>query len=117
MVTFDRIVEEIQRKGKKVDQELVSNLIFDHTMMAAVSHIEQSNPKLQENISNGNIDTFNQMISRALTEMIESTLSLSDRVLRDSLLNALDANAGKQQILNFIQTSKSANINKFMERY
>lgn len=117
MITFDQIVDLIESKGKKIDQELISNIIFDYTMMSAVEHIEQSNPKLQENISNGNIDTFNQMISRALSEMIESTLSLSERKLRDTLLEALDKNSGKQQILNFIQTSKHANISKFMERY
>ena len=115
MVVFDAVVELIESRGKKVDTELISNVIFDHTIQKILELKESSNTELQRNISNGNIDSFNAMIAKSLGEIVEFNITLSERKLRDSLLSTLAASGKMSEIQAFIETSKYANINKFMQ--
>ena len=113
MLIFDKIIDFMESKGKIINPKLISALIFDHTIKQILLFKESTNPKLQQNISNGNIGTFNKMISKHLTEIIEFNSTLTERKLRDSLLKVMSNSSKMTEIQSFIENNKHANINKF----
>ncbi len=113
--TFNDIKEIYVARKKVVPRELISNVIFDHTIREILSLKESSNVELQANISNGNISTFNQMISKHLSEIVEKNLTLAGRKLRDKLIDTLVESGKMSEIQSISENQKSFNVNKFMD--
>ncbi len=115
MLTFDRIIDFMEKEGKIINPKLISAIIFDNTIKEILAFKESTNPKLQQNISNGNIGVFNKMISKHLSEIIEFNTTLTERRMRDSLLEVLSSSGRMTEIQSFIENNKHANVNKFFE--
>ena len=117
MHLFEEITDLYKDKNKRIDPELVSNVIFDHTIQQILILKESSDPELQKNISNGNISTFGKMISKSLTEIIDQNITLTGRKLRDKLLDVLIESGKMSEIQFIIENQKTLNINDFMNKY
>lgn len=116
-ITFERIVQEYKDRKKSYDIKTISNTIFDHVIKQILELKESSNVELQRNISNGNINSFSQMISKNLSEIVEKNITLAGRKLRDSLLNTLNESDRMLEIQSFIEHQKSRPISDFMGKY
>lgn len=114
---FEEISDLYKSKGKKTDIELISSVIFDHTIQQILLLKESSNADLQKNISNGNINTFQKMISKNLSEIVEQNTTLTGRKLRDKLLDVLIESGKMSEIQFIIENQKTLNINNFMDKY
>ncbi len=115
--TFHEISELFISKSKSIKPDLISNVIFDHTIQEILNLKESSNQELQKNISNGNISTFNQMISNKLSEIVDQNISLTGRKLRDKLIDILIESGKMNEIQSISENRKSFNVNKFMDIY
>ncbi len=115
--TFNDIKELFALENKIAPRELISNTIFDHTIREILALKESSNVELQANISNGNISTFNQMISKHLSEIVEKNLTLAGRKLRDKLIDTLVESGKLAEIQSISENQKSFNVNKFMDTF
>lgn len=117
MKLFNEITELFKEKRKKINSEMISNVIFDHTINQILYLKETSNSELQRNIYNGNISSFQKMISKSLQEIIEQNITLTGRKMRDSLLNTLVKSGKMLEIQSIVDNQKFLNINKFMNEY
>jgi len=117
MHLFEEISDLYREKNKKIDSELISNVIFDHTIQQILILKESSNAELQKNISNGNINTFGKMISKTLTEIVDQNMTLTGRKLRDKLLDVLVESGKMSEIQFIIENQKNLSINNFMDKY
>ncbi len=115
--TFNEIADELKKRNKKIIPSLVSGVIFDNVIQQILTIKESSNAKLQKNISNGNINSFNQMISKALQDIVEKNITLTGRKLRDKLLDVLIKSGKMVEIQSIIENQKGLSVNKFMHKY
>ncbi len=117
MHLFEEISKVFKKNNKKIEHDLISNVIFDHTIQKILELKESSSSELQKNISNGNINTFNQMISKSLSEIVDFNITLTGRKLRDKLLDVLIKSGKLSEIQSITENQKSLNVNKFMEKH